>query len=251
MVPEWVKIDLGPESLLPVAASQELETSPDNSVNLLHLPVMSKMERLLDIAEKRQMKNAIRGPAGTGKTCLMLYAVYKARKRDWLVLYIPKAKRLMSDEEIVIAIWDIFDHQLKMSKNQLKELANADRGAKGAFDLLENFEHNESANEKECIDLFLLYVNFLRRIKRQKDGNQTEELASTNLLPNAVLATFNFDLRQYYAARIQSLLARHVDDLTRISELQFIARLIVGGIVSFNFRGNGFEAAGLISNEAK
>ena len=38
------------------------------------------------------MKRVIRGPAGTGKSCVMLYAVHKARKKGWLVLYIPRGK---------------------------------------------------------------------------------------------------------------------------------------------------------------
>ncbi|KAL1919225.1 mitochondrial 37S ribosomal mS29 domain-containing protein [Calcarisporiella thermophila] len=290
--PEWIEINLGPDSLIPDAAVGELEPSSKNSVNLLHLPVMSEIEDLLDIAENRQIKNAIRGPAGTGKSCLMLYAVFQARKRGWLVMYIPQAKRLMDKEHTISTIWDIFDTQLRMSKNRLKDAADVDRGAKGAFKLLEKFELNEPTTEEDCISLFLLYVNYLRRIRsipvliaidqwnafiekasnnisdhpiarhfgsfsnfsvyilpRRRQRGQGSETVASGLIPEKVLETLDFELREYYAGRIQSLLARHVDDLTRISELQFIARIIVGEVVSFNLRGKRFEAAGLISND--
>ncbi|KAL1919967.1 uncharacterized protein VTP21DRAFT_1113 [Calcarisporiella thermophila] len=148
------------------------------------------------------------------------------------------------DDRLTTVTTKLNDKDLHFLIQYLLEVYNMDIDI--TPDLIEQIKKETGNIARNVCRLFELWCPF-----EQKDENQTEELASTNLLPNAVLATFNFDLRQYYAARIQSLLARHVDDLTRISELQFIARLIVGGIVSFNFCGNGFEAAGLISNDGK
>jgi Mitochondrial ribosomal death-associated protein 3 len=187
---EWLDMAVGPGSPLPEIAPNDLERLPNGHVSLLCLPVMDEIGNLLEISEKQTMKLVIRGAAGTGKSCLMLYAVHEARRRGWVVLYIPQgklykshwkgahwlefanivscflAKRMMNDDELPRLLRDFFDYQLNTSRDTLQSMADTDPDAKEALDVLKEYSRNRPEEIEDCINMFRRYVNCIKGIKR-------------------------------------------------------------------------------------
>ena len=69
-----------------------------------------------------------------------------------------------------------------------------------------------------------------------------------NPIPSQVLKAFSEAVTQYYEERVMSLLARTRNSENLMLDLQFTARVIVGGRVSPVF-SYGFESSGLITSE--
>ncbi|RUP48850.1 hypothetical protein BC936DRAFT_143822 [Jimgerdemannia flammicorona] len=127
---------------------------------------MNVIDKLLDNGEKFATRSVLRGGAGVGKSCVMLNAVYKARERGWLVLYISRAKELTNSQKSMIAFVKVFFiEQMSVSKELLKTIADRDIEARNALEILEDFYKTLPQKIADIIAIFERYVDAFRLIR--------------------------------------------------------------------------------------
>jgi len=70
-------------------------------------------------------------------------------------------------------------------------------------------------------------------------------------IPQYVLDKFRLEVQMYYEDRVRSVIAHNRNSLDLMLDLEFAARLILGGRSLSTVHGVGFEAAGLLTSEGK